>query len=196
MIFDLAATLFSRLQQAATPADLVASFDQGRDSLEDVEGRDELDRLQAARLTFALSRAYRDRLDGLQPAGMSAAEWHAHLATIEPDRLDAASVDQWVTPIPTRSCSNPRCCRPAVPFGLFCPRCYGGVLHPEGLPLMPGDPSDPYRAFNAEADAAILDQQMPHPSEVESYVLEHTKAWDDETWDRLEQYATLGDDDE
>lgn len=37
---------------------------------------------------------------------------------------------------------------------------------------------------------------MPHPSAVESYVLEHTKAWDDEAWDRLEQYATLGDADE
>lgn len=54
------------------------------------------------------------------------------------------------------------CCRaPSVPFGLFCAACYGSVLHPEGLPMEPGDPSDPWRKFNAEADALILDNQMP-----------------------------------
>lgn len=49
----------------------------------------------------------------------------------------------------------------AVPFGRYCPTCYGAVLHPDGLPLEPGDPGDPYRAFNAQADAYLLDQQMP-----------------------------------
>lgn len=49
----------------------------------------------------------------------------------------------------------------AVPFGCFCPACYGGVLHPDGLPMVPGDPDDPRREFNAEADAYLADQQMP-----------------------------------
>lgn len=53
------------------------------------------------------------------------------------------------------------CGAPAVPFGLFCAGCYGQILHPEGLPLEPGDPADPYREFNAEADAGIMDRQMP-----------------------------------
>lgn len=55
------------------------------------------------------------------------------------------------------------CGATAVPFGNFCPACYGDELHPEGLPLEPGDPADPFREFNAEADAYLLDQQMsPH----------------------------------
>lgn len=53
------------------------------------------------------------------------------------------------------------CGAAAVPFGRFCPACYGGVLHPEGLPLVPGDPDDPHRAFNAEANAYLADLQMP-----------------------------------
>lgn len=53
------------------------------------------------------------------------------------------------------------CAGAAVPFGRFCPACYGGILHPEGLPMVPGDPDDPHRAFNAEADAWLADQQMP-----------------------------------
>jgi len=191
-IFDLAAALLGRLQTLATPSELVAAYDEVRESLSGVEGRDELDWLQVARLTFAMSRAYRDRLDSLQPAGMAAMDWQAHLASLDPGQLDAASVEQWVALSPVRSCSNPRCCRPAVPFGRFCPRCYGGVLHPEGLPLLPGDPDDPYRAFNAEADAAILDRQMPHASEVESYVLAHARGCDDEEWERFEQYAAAG----
>lgn len=48
-----------------------------------------------------------------------------------------------------------------MPFGRYCPVCYGGVLHPEGRPLVPGDPDDPHRAFNAEADAYLADLQMP-----------------------------------
>ncbi len=55
------------------------------------------------------------------------------------------------------------CGAAAVPFGRYCPGCYGSVLHPEGLPLEPGDPDDPYRAFNAQADAYLLDQRMPAP---------------------------------
>ncbi len=192
-ILELAAALLGALQKPATPAELVATYDEVRDQLVGVEGRYELNWSQAARLTFAVSRAYRDRLDSLQPAGIAAADWQAHLAGIEPGHLDAGSAEQWVAPSPARPCSNPRCGRPAVPFGRFCPRCYGGVLHPEGLPLLPGDPDDPYRAFNAEADAAILDQQMPHPSEVESYVLEHARGWDEKVSDRPERDATLGD---
>lgn len=160
--------MLSRLQHATTPAKLVAAFDEGLDSLDGAEDRYELDWSQSAKLTFAVSRAYRDRLDSLQPTGMVAEDWQAHLASIEPGQLDAGSTEQWLAPSPTRFCSNPRCGRPAATFGRFCPRCYGGVLHPEGLPLLPGNPDDPYRAFNAEADAAILDQKMPHPGTVES----------------------------
>lgn len=58
-----------------------------------------------------------------------------------------------------RPCKD--CGAPAVSFGAFCAVCYGQWLHPEGLPLEPGDPADPFRAYNAEADAYILDQQMP-----------------------------------
>ncbi len=60
--------------------------------------------------------------------------------------------------------TNRPCCAcggVAVPFGQFCSACYGAELHPDGLPMLPGDPADPYREFNAEADAYILDQQMP-----------------------------------
>lgn len=49
----------------------------------------------------------------------------------------------------------------AVPFGCYCQACYGGVMHPDGLPMVPGDPDDPYREFNAEAAAYLADQQMP-----------------------------------
>jgi len=34
-------------------------------------------------------------------------------------------------------------------------------LHPEGLPMVPGDPDNPYRAFDAEADAGMADRNMP-----------------------------------
>lgn len=53
------------------------------------------------------------------------------------------------------------CPAAAVPFGSFCAACYGEWLHPEGLPLEPGDPLDPWREFNAEANALILDRRMP-----------------------------------
>lgn len=53
------------------------------------------------------------------------------------------------------------CGSAAAPFGRYCPACYGGVLHPEGRPLEPGDPDDPHRAFNAEADAYLADLLMP-----------------------------------
>ncbi|EJY6032815.1 hypothetical protein FA341_31700 [Pseudomonas aeruginosa] len=58
------------------------------------------------------------------------------------------------------------CGKPAVKFGKFCAACYGGVLQPKGLPLTPGDPNDPYREFNAEADAYVFDQKMPPPESV------------------------------
>lgn len=53
------------------------------------------------------------------------------------------------------------CGAPAVPGGCYCPACYGGVMHPEGLPMVPDDPDDPYREFNAEAAIYLADQQMP-----------------------------------
>ena len=53
------------------------------------------------------------------------------------------------------------CRAPAVPFGSFCAACYGEWLHPERLPMTPGDPEDPWREFNAEADALIFDRRMP-----------------------------------
>lgn len=65
---------------------------------------------------------------------------------------------------PERRCAA--CGQPAVPFGSFCPACYGGVLHPDGAPISPGRPGDPWRAFNAEADAWLLDQQMPPADQV------------------------------
>lgn len=34
-------------------------------------------------------------------------------------------------------------------------------MHHEGLPMVPGDPDDPYRAFNAEADSGMADRNMP-----------------------------------
>lgn len=55
-------------------------------------------------------------------------------------------------------CEN---CGSAPAIGRYCATCYGGVLHPEGLPLVPGDPDDPWRAFNAEADIYMADQKMP-----------------------------------
>lgn len=64
--------------------------------------------------------------------------------------------------------------QPAVRYGRFCPACYGGVLHPEGKPMEPGNPNDPWRDFNAEADAFILDQQMPEPKAVAGRI-----AWED-----------------
>jgi len=67
-------------------------------------------------------------------------------------------------PSPDRPCAA--CGQPAVPFGKFCAHCYGGVLHPKGLPMTPGDPNDPHSEFNAEADAYVLDQKMPPPERV------------------------------
>jgi hypothetical protein len=58
------------------------------------------------------------------------------------------------------------CGSPAVPFGQFCSACYGGVLHPNGCPISPGNSGDPWRAFNAEADAWLLDRQMPPADQV------------------------------
>lgn len=58
------------------------------------------------------------------------------------------------------------CGAPAVPHGNFCPACYGGVLHPEGLPMTAGDHADPCRALNAQSDAWIMDGRMPKPEHV------------------------------
>lgn len=52
-------------------------------------------------------------------------------------------------------------CKAAPAIGQYCAQCYGAVLHPDGLPMVPGDPDDPWAAFNAEADAYIADQKMP-----------------------------------
>ena len=63
-----------------------------------------------------------------------------------------------------RLCSA--CGKPAAPYGRFCPHCYGGVLHPDGKPMSPSRPDDPWREENAEADAWLLDQQMPRANQV------------------------------
>ncbi len=63
-----------------------------------------------------------------------------------------------------RPCSA--CGKPAAPYGRFCPHCYGGVLHPDGKPMSPSRPDDPWREENAEADAWLLDQQMPRANQV------------------------------
>lgn len=77
------------------------------------------------------------------------------------NKQDVCRMDQFqsVPRTPNGVCHH--CGAPAVPFGCFCPACYGGVLHPDGLPMVPGDPDDPYREFNAEADAGIADRKMP-----------------------------------
>lgn len=56
-------------------------------------------------------------------------------------------------------CQN--CAAPSIAWGKYCAACYGGVLHPDGLPIDPADSSDPWRVFNAEAAAYLLDRQMP-----------------------------------
>ena len=48
-----------------------------------------------------------------------------------------------------------------MPFGCFCAACYGAVLHPDGQAMVPGDPGDPWREFNAVWEATKADQQMP-----------------------------------
>lgn len=68
-------------------------------------------------------------------------------------------------------CEN--CLAQAVPGGRFCSACYGGVFHPEGKPMLPGDPDDPYREFNFEADVYLWDQKMP---EFVFLAIEHAKA--------------------
>jgi len=37
-------------------------------------------------------------------------------------------------------------------LGRYCSGCYGRVFHEDGLPLVLGDPADPWREFNAEAE--------------------------------------------
>ena len=61
--------------------------------------------------------------------------------------------------VPDGACHN--CGAVAVPFGCFCAACYGGVFDPDGLPMVPGDPGDPYRSFNAEWAATQADMKMP-----------------------------------
>lgn len=56
-------------------------------------------------------------------------------------------------------CQN--CAAPSIAWGKYCAACYGGVLHPDGLPIDPADSNDPWGAFNAEAAAYLLDRQMP-----------------------------------
>lgn len=82
--------------------------------------------------------------------------WDLIVEPPEPRRVAAAKPPLGPGDRPCRGCGAP-----AVPYGKFCPRCYGAWLHPDGLPMEPGDPDDPYREFNAEADAYMLDQKMP-----------------------------------
>lgn len=42
-------------------------------------------------------------------------------------------------------------------LGRYCSGCYGWVFHEDGAPLVVGDPNDPWRDFNADADRYIAD---------------------------------------
>lgn len=45
-------------------------------------------------------------------------------------------------------------------LGRYCSGCYGRVFHEDGSPLVLGDPADPWREFNAEADRAMADAKV------------------------------------
>ena len=69
------------------------------------------------------------------------------------------------------------CGGPCAVFGCrHCPACYGGIFDEEGRPLLPGDPADPFRAVNAEADAYILDTKMPPNVAAEIELIAHRRA--------------------
>jgi hypothetical protein len=52
------------------------------------------------------------------------------------------------------------CTAAPADLGRYCSACYGQVFHADGAPLVLGDPADPWRAFNAEADRHIADAKL------------------------------------
>lgn len=49
------------------------------------------------------------------------------------------------------------CMAAPADLGRYCSGCYGRVFHEDGSPLVLGDPADPWREFNAEADRTMAD---------------------------------------
>ncbi|WP_440057879.1 hypothetical protein [Pseudomonas fragariae (ex Marin et al. 2024)] len=45
-------------------------------------------------------------------------------------------------------------------LGRYCSGCYGREFYEDGSPLVLGDPADPWREFNAEANRVIADQKL------------------------------------
>ncbi|WP_395605024.1 hypothetical protein [Pseudomonas sp. B16120] len=45
-------------------------------------------------------------------------------------------------------------------LGRYCSTCYGQVFHADGSPLVLGNPADPWREFNAEADRFMADRKL------------------------------------
>lgn len=95
----------------------------------------------------------------------------------DPDLLDHRA---WISrlqcayrnPAPVTGSGRCQCCSgSAVPYGKFCSRCYGGVLHAEGLPIEPGKDDGAHKEFNAEANAWIYDGKMPEPHLVAAIIL-------------------------
>lgn len=52
------------------------------------------------------------------------------------------------------------CMAAPADLGRYCSGCYGRVFHEDGSPLVLGDPADPWREFNAEADRTMADAKV------------------------------------
>jgi len=52
------------------------------------------------------------------------------------------------------------CTAPLADLGRYCSGCYSREIHADASPLVLGDPADPWREYNAEADRAIADQKL------------------------------------
>lgn len=52
------------------------------------------------------------------------------------------------------------CAAAPADLGRYCSGCYGRVFHEDGSPLVLGDPDDPCREFNAEADRTMADAKV------------------------------------
>jgi len=69
------------------------------------------------------------------------------------------------------------CSGQSIPYGKFCTRCYGGILHPEGKPIEPGMNDGIYKEFNAEVNAGIYDAKMPPSNWVADIILGNRPRW-------------------
>ena len=52
------------------------------------------------------------------------------------------------------------CTAAPADLGRYCSACYGREFHADGAPWVLGDPADPWREFNVEADRAQADQKL------------------------------------